>query len=203
MTIMQMQCLLFYLGYYEGNIDGKWGNKSVAATKNFQSDFGITADGIVGEKTKKALTHAVCYGMPAKKEETKQETKQETKSDNWWDDIKYFKRSEFHCKCGKCGGFPVEPDEKLVKLLEQIREHFGASVTITSGVRCKTHNTNVGGASSSQHLYGTAADIKVKDVAPEKVAEYCETLLPKSGGIGRYGTFTHVDVRSNKSRWNG
>lgn len=196
MTDKQKQCLLAYLGYYVGNIDGKFGTLSRVATKAFQKDFGIEDDGVCGRETEKALTHAVAYGMPVKKEETK--------SDTFWDGVKYFKRSEFKCKCGKyCNGFPVEPDEKLVKLLDQIREHFNAPVTITSGVRCKTHNKNCGGASASQHLVGTACDIKVKGVAPKDVADYAETLLPKSGGIGRYSTFTHVDVRTNKSRWNG
>ena len=194
MTIKQRQCLLAYLGYYVGNIDGKWGTLSKTATKAFQKDFGITSDGVCGKDTEKALTHAVCYGMPVKKEET---------SGGLYGS-KYFNRNEFKCKCGKyCDGFPVEPSEKLVKVLNQIREHFDSPVTITSGVRCKTHNTNVGGASSSQHLKGTAADIKVKGKTPKEVAAYCETLLPKSGGIGIYSSWVHVDVRSNKSRWNG
>lgn len=199
MTIKQRQCLLFYLGYYTGSIDGKWGKKSTAATKKFQSDYGIDDDGVCGTVTEKALTHAVCYGMPVKKEVTNEATK----SNNFWNGIKYFKRSEFKCKCGKCGGFPVEPDEKLVELLEKIREHFNAPVTVSSGVRCKTHNKNVGGATSSQHLYGTAADIKVQGKTPKEVCAYCQTLLPKSGGIGLYKTWVHVDVRATKARWNG
>lgn len=188
MTIKQKQCLLAYLGYYGGKIYGKWGNLSQTATKAFQKDFGLTENGC-GTQTEKALKHAVAYGMPAKK--------------NFWDGIKYFKRDEFKCKCGKCGGFPVEPDEDLVGLLEKIRKHFGVPVTVTSGVRCATHNKNVGGATSSQHVKGTAADIKVKGVAPKKVVAYAETLLQGTGGIGTYSTFTHVDVRKTKSRWNG
>ena len=34
------------------------------------------------------------------------------------------------------------------------------------------------------------------------VADYAETLLTE-GGIGIYNTFTHIDVRSVKSRWQG
>ncbi len=192
MTIKQRQLLLAYLGYYVGKIDGIWGQLSQIATKAFQKDFGLDANGVCNAETEKALKHAVTYGMPVKE-----------KSTDFWDDIKYFKKSEFKCKCGKCGGFPVEPDENLVELLENIRKHFGVPVTVTSGVRCKTHNANVGGASSSQHLKGTAADIKVKGVTPKKVAAYAETLLPNTGGIGIYGTFVHVDVRKTKSRWNG
>ncbi len=195
MTVKQKQCLLYYLGYYVGSIDGEFGQLSEVATRAFQADYGLTVDGICGKETEKALTHAVAYGMPVKKEETN--------GDSFWDGIKYFKRSEFKCKCGKCGGFPVEPDENLVKLLEQIREHFNAPVTVASGIRCKTHNTNVGGATRSQHLYGTAADIKVQGKTPKEVCAYCQTLLPNSGGIGLYKTWVHVDVRPNKSRWNG
>ena len=199
MTIKQRQHLLAYLGYYVGDIDGKFGTLSKVATKAFQKDFGITADGIIGKETEKALTHAVAYGMPAKKEVANEGTE----SNNFWDGIKYFERREFRCKCGKCGGFPVEPDEKLVELLDTIREHFNEPVTVSSGVRCATHNKKVGGVTRSQHMYGTAADIKVSGVSPKKVAAYCETLMPETGGIGRYKTFTHVDVRSAKARWNG
>jgi uncharacterized protein YcbK (DUF882 family) len=50
-------------------------------------------------------------------------------------------------------------------------------------------------------LFGRAADIKVTGVTPKKVAEYAETLLPNTGGIGIYSNFTHIDVRSKKARW--
>lgn len=192
MTVKQKQCLLHYLGYYTGKIDGIWGDKSRDATILFQDDYGLSVNGVCDDATQKAMKHAVCYGMPAV------ESKEPS-----WDDIKHFKRSEFKCKCGKCGGFPVEPSWDLLKILEQIRGHFGVPVIVNSGVRCDTHNKNVGGATKSQHLCGTAADIKVKGVSPAKVAEYAETLLPNTGGIGRYSTFTHIDVRKTRSRWNG
>ena len=71
-----------------------------------------------------------------------------------------------------------------------------------------THNKKVGGSPKSQHLYGTAADIQVKDTPPEFVAQYAETLLPNTGGIGLYPKksgrakgWVHVDTRPKKSRW--
>lgn len=196
MTVKQRQCLLAYLGYYVGNVDGKWGTLSRVAAEAFQKDFGgIAVDGMCGPETEKALKHAVAYGFLKKEEPVVVGLD--------WDKIQYFKRREFACKCGKCGGFPVEPDEELVEVLVKIRTYFGKPVHVNSGIRCATHNANVGGATQSQHLKGTAADITVEGVEPSRVATYAETLLPKTGGIGRYSTFTHVDVRKNRSRWNG
>lgn len=113
---------------------------------------------------------------------------------------KNFRVREFRCQDGSDVVF-IESD--LVDILQKIRDHFGKAVTITSAFRTASHNKKVGGATYSQHCYGKAADIKVSGIAPSKVAEYVETLMPNTGGIGRYSTFTHVDVRATKSRWNG
>ncbi len=111
-----------------------------------------------------------------------------------------FRVREFACSDGSD---PIFVDTELVKILQKIRNHFGKSVTITSAYRTPGKNKAVGGTTYSQHLYGTAADIKVKGVTPKKVAAYVEKLMPNKGGIGIYKTFTHVDVRAAKSRWNG
>ena len=113
---------------------------------------------------------------------------------------KNFRAREFACKDGS-DTFFVSSD--LVEVLQKIRDHFGAAVTITSAYRTESHNRKEGGAAQSQHLYGLAADIVVTGVAAGKVADYAETLLPNTGGIGRYDGFTHVDVRKKRSRWNG
>lgn len=111
-----------------------------------------------------------------------------------------FKVKEFACTDGSD---PIFIDTELVNILQKIRSHFGKSVTITSAYRTPSKNKAVGGETYSQHLYGKAADIKVKGIAPKTVAAYAEKLLPNKGGIGTYSTFTHIDVRSVKSRWKG
>lgn len=113
---------------------------------------------------------------------------------------KNFRVREFRCQDGSDVVF-IESD--LVDILQKIRDHFGKAVTITSAFRTASHNKKVGGATYSQHLYGTAADIKVSGVTASAVADFAEILMPSTGGVGRYSTFTHVDVRSIKSRWNG
>ena len=111
-----------------------------------------------------------------------------------------FKVKEFACKDGSDVVF-ICP--RLVEILQKIRTHFGKAVTINSAYRTSTYNKKVGGATYSQHQYGTAADIVVKGINPKDVAKYVETLMPNTGGVGIYSTFTHVDVREVKSRWNG
>lgn len=203
MTIKQRQHLLAYLGYYVGNVDGVWGTLSKTSCTAFQRDFGgIQVDGFGGTENDKALKHAVAYGMPAKEDTS---TKAENATGNFWDGVKYFKRSEFACKCGKyCNGYPAEIDMKMVKIADAIRERIRKPISVNSGLRCKTHNANVGGVSNSQHLYGTAADLDCPiGCTPSQMASIAEEIMGNTGGIGIYSWGIHIDTRSTKSRWNG
>ena len=109
---------------------------------------------------------------------------------------------EFACKDGSD---PVFIDSGLVELLQKVRDHFGRPVYINSAYRTASHNSAVGGAAYSQHLYGRAADIRLPGVSVEELSAFAEALLPGTGGIGRYPAkgFVHLDVRPQKSRWNG
>lgn len=111
-----------------------------------------------------------------------------------------FTVKEFACKDGS-DAVLVAP--RLVMVLQTIRDHFGAAVTISSGYRTPQYNSKVGGVAHSQHCYGTAADIVVKGQKPETVAAYARKIMPDWGGVGIYSTFTHVDVREDKADWNG
>ena len=109
-----------------------------------------------------------------------------------------FTVEEFACKDGS-DAVLVAP--RLVMVLQSIRSHFGVPVVIRSAYRTPQYNKQVGGAAHSQHCYGTAADIVVKGQTPEAVAAYVRQLMPDWGGVGIYKSFTHVDVRENKSDW--
>ena len=197
MTNKQRQHLLAYLGYYVGNIDGDWGTLSKTACTAFQKDFGgIAVDGYGGTETDKALKHSVCYGMPAQKVEEVVEEKTEG-TGTFWDDIEHFTRDEFKCKCGGkyCNGYPAEPDERMVRIANQLRKNLGVPITIVSGLRCKTWNAIQGGVSNSQHMYGEAADIYAKGVAQSRV----EAELDEIGGVRYHYAITsssnvHFDV---------
>ena len=116
-----------------------------------------------------------------------------------------FQVRELRCRDGTD---TVMVDEVLTVVLQCIREYFGKAVTITSGYRTAAHNAAVGGAKSSQHLLGRAADIQVAGTSVEDVAAYAESLMPDWGGVGRYPVkagrttgWVHVDTRADKARW--
>lgn len=181
MTTLQVQHLLAYLGYDPGAMDGLDGPKTKLAVTAFQSDFGLSADGIAGTQTWEALRKAV--GDDWKREEG-----------GFWKEIAYFQREEFRCPCGKCGGFPREPEEKLVHLAEKVRLHFSLPVTISSGVRCAAHNERVGGVANSRHLMGKAVDFSVRGVSAERVLSYVKGLKNVRYAYGIDGSFVHMDV---------
>jgi len=125
-----------------------------------------------------------------------------------WDLYPNFNKEEFKCKCG-CGLDNVSMD--LVKVLEDIRSHFGdRKVTITSGARCDSNNRNAGGASKSRHLYGTAADIKISGVNANAINNYVTKLRSEgkvyynytgsASGYRQMDGIVHVDV-GNPWEW--
>lgn len=118
---------------------------------------------------------------------------------------KNFQYKEFDCHGQGCCSTTII-DEKLVEYVQQIRDHFGKPVTITSPYRCEVHNRRVGGATKSYHMRGQAADIVVQGVSSREVAKYAESIGIL--GIGLYetskdGYFTHIDTRTTKSFWYG
>ena len=88
-----------------------------------------------------------------------------------------------------------------------IRDEVGAPLRVNSGYRCPEYNKKVGGSSQSLHLEGMAADLACEAVSAEEVADIIEGLVEQSlipnGGLGRYNTFTHVDIRYTPARWSG
>lgn len=112
-----------------------------------------------------------------------------------------FKVREFKCNDGSD---EILIDLDLVKILQQIRDYFGKSITITSAYRTPTYNKKVGGATGSEHTKGKAADIWISGIDPLTVAQYAQ-YLGTANGIGwyppGYGSFTHIDVGTRKYWW--
>ena len=134
MTTKQVQCLLAYLGYDPGGIDWVNGQKTRQAIRQFQGAEGLSVDGVAGEQTAIRLKDAVWQDRFAK-DNIVPSSGQPPDLPGWWGKYKWFTPSEFRCPCGKCGGFPVEPKEKLMRLADRVREAAGKPMIPNSTVR--------------------------------------------------------------------
>ncbi|MEZ7171536.1 spore cortex-lytic enzyme [Sporosarcina sp. OR05] len=59
--VIELQARLQYIGFYNGEIDGKFGYGTYWALRSFQEKYGMPIDGIAGTLTKKKLTAASSY----------------------------------------------------------------------------------------------------------------------------------------------
>lgn len=199
LTKKKRQEYLKYLGYYTGAIDGKIGPKTKEAYLKLQKDYFFNKkdmDGIYGKNTDILLRNAYLV-------------KKYTKN--------FDLKDELSCKCdGKhCTGYPAIYNEYALKYLQDVRDEYGA-VTIESSLRCKTHNKNVGGTSTSKHMKGKAFDIRNSKICKSDSAKKAfvdkyikkdkasyayyngygrtkyRTSYPKAPGMGRS---VHIDVK--------
>ena len=90
----------------------------------------------------------------------------------------------------------IEP--RLMTILSHVYDHFGGKrIEIVSGYRNQRRTT-------SFHYQGSASDIRIPGVKPQKVRAFVETLDAGGMGVGLYPRtqFVHVDVRPPPSyRW--
>lgn len=154
-------------------VDGIAGSLTQQAVKDFQAGYWragtrLYVDGVVGPQTEAALRQCLFEDGRLSA---------------------HFRFREFACK--HCGWIRVHGS--LPSALETYRARLSPTgVGVVSGYRCSQHNKAVGGASNSQHLYGTAADI-----APTHTLDQVHKLGIFSGIEYRAdGLVYHVDTRS-------
>lgn len=198
MTAKQKQCLLVFLGYDTGGVDGIWGEKSRQAVECAQEDLNIPTDGVWGAQTEAAVLEAVyTYDVDAPAEQEPDTDDPELAAR--FKGIRYWTPEEFECQCyGKyCDGFPALPDRTLLEFADDIREKVGAPCHRSSGLRCPQHNANQpGSAPDSYHLRGKALDF----MAEGKTGTQLLALVQKDPRC-RYayiignGPYVHVDVK--------
>lgn len=79
-------------------------------------------------------------------------------------------------------------------ILEPLLQRYGAKMIVTSGYRSTELNRAIGGAKSSQHMKGEAADVVVAGVTPLTVCRWIEKNLRFDQLIHEYGDWTHVST---------
>lgn len=208
MSNKQKQLQLKHLGYYTGEIDGIFGTLSKEATKKFQRDYGLVVDGSFGPITENKsilvwkdiqsklnvrgynievdgycgnnTIHAITQFQKDYLLQVDSICGSETRRYlNAWAYAKNFKLSEFRCP-KLCNGYPVNVNPELLYVCQDIRNHFGKSFNITSGIRCKTYNDKLDDSSpTSKHMGGMAVDFYISGVNKNDVLTYCKQLVNK------------------------
>ncbi|ABY97553.1 TPA: D-Ala-D-Ala carboxypeptidase family metallohydrolase [Pseudomonas putida] len=99
---------------------------------------------------------------------------------------------------------PPEARANLLLLccaLEQVRALFDAPIIVSSGYRSEKVNRLIGGAVSSQHVQGLAADFTVVEVSPrETVRRISESGVPFDQLILEFDKWVHLSVARDTPR---
>lgn len=209
MTAKQKQCLLTYLGYDTGGVDGIWGTKSMTATEAFQNDYGIGADGIFGPNTEKKILEVISSGeKPVADPEDKPgnafdlDAAKYLQADGYYHiprgvDVQLSRNLWSHEVMCQGKGCCTESiiSKRMVDTFQAIRDDYGEPIEIASadgsGFRCHTHNAKVRGAVGSLHRTGDAFDLHCKDV--ERLLAVVEKHIA-DGEIGIYNWGIHAGV---------
>ena len=120
-----------------------------------------------------------------------------------WDNSYHILEDEY--RCHHCGEYPPEfdPDDIFVPYqilfdsFKFIRESWGKPIPINSGYRCPVHNSMIGGAYLSAHMWGLALDLDCDDVdeviALAKVIEDIAPDLRRKEYKTDGDSFIHID----------
>ncbi|MGH2730585.1 MAG: D-Ala-D-Ala carboxypeptidase family metallohydrolase [Actinomycetota bacterium] len=173
-------------------IDGDFGPRTAGAVKAFQRHFGLDVDGVAGAGTFEILTRL---------EDGNGSTAHFDYSE-FWQNKNPACSAKANAYAGTFQGGMVAPGKvkrnvrRLMWRLEAVRAKGGRHpIGINSGFRSVAYNDCIGGARASQHLYGSAADNRMAEVANR--AERDLARRSQLSGIGCYGSLSHnhFDIR--------
>ena len=119
---------------------------------------------------------------------------------------KNFYLNEFDCKDGNQVPTSLIPNVQLLaEQLQIVRDVVREPIYINSAYRHTEYNKAVGGSKFSQHLLAKAADITIASMTPNEVWLLLNNMILEghiiNGGLGKYNSFNHYDVRENPARW--
>ena len=159
-------------------IDGLARQETKDATAQWQRENGLTPDGIAG-----SMTRGKILKLPT------------PETDNWWSDIQYFSRMEFACKCGRyCDGYPAQMQRTVVELADRARTELKGVGFVSSGLRCRQHNANVGGVPDSRHLIGKAIDLRIEGKSARQTHSWAQKQPEVRYAYTIDTNYVHIDI---------
>ena len=89
----------------------------------------------------------------------------------------------------------------VVKVADEARHRLGKPLRINSAYRSPAYNRAISGASRSIHVQGGALDLSGSPATLHRILKEMRSEGLFRGGIGKYRTFNHVDVRGRNADW--
>ena len=167
-------------------LSGRFGHRTKVAVKNFQAHYGLVADGVAGPATFKRLNRL-------------EDPDGSTAHFNYGEFDQNYNSgcsAQANAYTGTFRGGMVSPRRtrrnvrRLMWRLEAVRAKGGANpIGINSGFRSVRYNDCIGGARSSQHMYGTAADNRMARVDNHRQRKIA--MRSQLSGVGCYSSQTH------------
>jgi uncharacterized protein YcbK (DUF882 family) len=106
-------------------------------------------------------------------------------------------------------GLPNKPTDEHIKnltalcanILQPLRERVRKPIIVTSGYRSPTINRRIGGAQSSQHTKGQAADFIIPGMEVAEIVLLINRIgLPYDQLIDEFGKWVHVSYSQRNRR---
>jgi zinc D-Ala-D-Ala carboxypeptidase len=187
------------------HIDGIYGRQTKKAVRNFRDRYGLPVSGRAGRLVFKRLNWL-------------ESRDKSTRHFNWGEFDQNFNSAcgaQANAFAGSFGGGRIARKRvrhnvhRMMWRLEAVRKKGGRNpIGINSGFRSVPYNSCIGGASASQHMYGTAADNRLAN----RTNHRARVIARRSqiSGIGCYSnsTHNHFDLRvenkhlpSQRGRW--
>ncbi|MDP9067816.1 MAG: M15 family metallopeptidase [Actinomycetota bacterium] len=193
-------------GWYPANdqslfeIDGTFDDDTKVAVEAFQQHYGLTPDGVAGADTFKALNAL----------EDEDHTTVNFDFSEFWQNRNSSCSAEANQYASSFRGGMVSEKEvkknvrRLMWRLEALRAKVGDKpIAINSGFRSVAYNRCIRGATYSQHMYGTAADMRIVGVSNRKGRDTAKGS--QVHGIGCYSSMSHnhMDLRMQNEALGG
>lgn len=211
--VSAVQQQLIRVGLLDGAVDGIAGEKTMTAFRKFKELEYLADPDVLGATTAAALLEATEKHPQPKDEETRPTGERLIRipgAGEVYSSQPVYPGCHFSWGEFTKGLTRVPETEQVVRNIIKLANHLNdlrsflgdRPITITSGYRPPALNRAIGGVSNSRHIVGDAADVVVAGITPHEVYRRIDNWHGNKGGLGDSASFTHIDLRGYRARWN-
>lgn len=215
--LSEIQQLLTIGKFYNGEVTGALNIHTLEAFQTFKRQAYLEYPSVLGRTTAKELLEIGGIGAHPQPTEAIKEPSSSSKGKSFklpTNEVVYCDLPIFGCKNFSWGEatkngarIPISRDvvqriTRVAIVLDAARAILGdRKMAITSWYRPIAINRAVGGIDNSRHIVGDGVDFVVQGMNPLAVYKVLSPWLGDRGGLGKSSSFTHLDTRGYRARW--